>query len=465
MPYRQTYYCTLVYMNLSKANILVIDDDADVLTAVRLLLKTEVQQVVTEKNPENIPLLLSSRSLDLVLLDMNFNASINTGNEGLYWLKRIKELKPDISVVMITAYGDIDLAVRSLKEGASDFIIKPWHNEKLISTIEECLRQKSRQADPSVAGKKGEADNGLLGTSNAMLDIFTRIDKIAPTDANILILGENGTGKDLIAKAIHEKSLRNNMPFVKVDIGALTETLFESELFGHKKGAFTDARDDRPGRFEAASGGTLFLDEIGNISLQQQAKLLSALQNRQITRLGSNVPVPVDIRLICATNLPMNELANESRFRKDLIYRINTVEIIVPPLRNRKEDIALLTAHFIRIYSAKYLKTDMGISESAMQKLMQYHFPGNVRELQYIIERAIIMSDNKLLEAEDLIFSPIEYAHPQQDESANETKLSNIEKNTILRVIEKNNGNISKAAKELGITRTALYRRLGKYEI
>lgn len=452
-------------MNLLKANILVIDDDADVLTAVRLLLKTEVQQVVTEKNPENIPLLLGSRSFDLVLLDMNFNASINTGNEGLYWLKRIKELKPSVSVVMITAYGDIELAVRSLKEGASDFIIKPWHNEKLIATIEDILRQKSRQPGAAVAVKTGEADKGLLGKSEAMLDIFTRIDKIAPTEANILILGENGTGKDLIAKAIHEKSLRSNMPFIKVDIGALTETLFESELFGHKKGAFTDARDDRTGRFEAANGGTLFLDEIGNISLQQQAKLLSALQNRQITRLGSNVSVPVDIRLICATNLPMSELANESRFRKDLIYRINTVEIIVPPLRNRKEDIALLTAHFIQVYSAKYLKADMGISEGAMQKLLQYHFPGNVRELQYIIERAIIMSDNKLLEADDLIFSPIEYSHPQSEESANETKLSNIEKNAILRVIEKNNGNISKAAKELGITRTALYRRLGKYEI
>ena len=451
-------------MSLLKANILVIDDDADVLTAVRLLLKTEVQLVVTEKNPENIPSLLSSRSFDLVLLDMNFNASINTGNEGLYWLKRIKELKPAISVVMITAYGDIDLAVRSLKEGASDFIIKPWHNEKLLSTIEDILKQKTRHSAQD-SGKSRETGNGLLGRSEAMIDIFTRIDKIAPTDANILILGENGTGKDLIAAAIHEKSLRSKMPFVKVDIGALTETLFESELFGHKKGAFTDARDDRTGRFEAANGGTLFLDEIGNITLQQQAKLLSALQNRQITRLGSNATVPVDIRLICATNLPMNELANDSRFRKDLIYRINTVEIIVPPLRKRKEDIDLLTAHFIKVYSAKYLKNNIGISQGAIQKLMQYHFPGNVRELQYIIERAIIMSDNKVLEADDLIFSPIEYSNPGMEETGHETKLSSIEKNTILRVIEKNNGNISKAAKELGITRTALYRRLGKYEI
>lgn len=453
-------------MSLLKANILVIDDDADVLTAVRLLLKTEVQQVVTEKNPENIPSLITSRPFDLVLLDMNFNASINTGNEGLYWLKRIKELKPSILVIMITAYGDIDLAVRSLKEGASDFLIKPWNNEKLLSTIEDTLKQKAQQpANRQQTANSKEFRDGLLGKSDAMLDIFTRIDKIAPTDANILILGENGTGKDLIAKAIHEKSLRSNQAFVKVDIGALTETLFESELFGHKKGAFTDAREDRAGRFEAAHGGTLFLDEIGNITLQQQAKLLSALQNRQITRLGSNQPVTVDIRLICATNLPMNELANESRFRKDLIYRINTVEIIVPPLRKRKEDVILLSEHFKKIYSAKYFKTNIRFSEAALQKLMQYQFPGNVRELQYIIERAIIMSDKELLEPEDLIFSPIEYSNQTILDQTDETKLSNIEKNTILRVIEKNNGNISKAAKELGITRTALYRRLGKYEI
>lgn len=453
-------------MSLLKANILVIDDDADVLTAVRLLLKTEVQQVVTEKNPENIPSLITSRPFDLVLLDMNFNASINTGNEGLYWLKRIKELKPGVLVIMITAYGDIDLAVRSLKEGASDFLIKPWNNEKLLSTIEETLKQKAQQpAQRQQTANSKESRDGLLGKSDAMLDIFTRIDKIAPTDANILILGENGTGKDLIAKAIHEKSLRSQQAFVKVDIGALTETLFESELFGHKKGAFTDARDDRAGRFEAAHGGTLFLDEIGNTTLQQQAKLLSALQNRQITRLGSNQPVPVDIRLICATNLPMSELANESRFRKDLIYRINTVEIIVPPLRKRKEDIILLCEHFKKIYSAKYFKTNIRFSEAALQKLMQYQFPGNVRELQYIVERAIIMSDKEILEPEDLIFSPIEYSNQTILDQADETKLSNIEKNTILRVIEKNNGNISKAAKELGITRTALYRRLGKYEI
>jgi len=334
-------------MNLKKYSILAIDDDPDVLTAVRLLLKPEVKEITTEKNPENIPALLSKQTFDLVLLDMNFKASINTGNEGIFWLKRIKELQPSLAVIMITAYAGIDLAVRSLKEGASDFIVKPWHNEKLLSTIDEAVKSKgaaktrsSLPINDSVIGKE------LLGTSEAMQDIFHKIEKIAPTDANVLILGENGTGKDLIAKAIHERSLRANKPFIKVDVGALTETLFESELFGHKKGAFTDAKEDRIGRFESANGGTVFLDEIGNISLTQQAKLLTVLQNRLVTRLGSNQPVPIDIRLICATNVPLSELANENRFRKDLIYRINTVEIVVPPLRKREEDILLLAKHF-----------------------------------------------------------------------------------------------------------------------
>ena len=452
-------------MSLRKATILAVDDDTDVLTAVRLLLKTEVKEVVT-KNPENLTSLITRQSFDLVLLDMNFNASINTGNEGIYWLKKIKSLKPETAVIMITAYGDIDLAVRSLKEGAADFVVKPWHNEKLISTIEDALKKSNNQR--SALSKKLEGNNSsgseLLGESEVMQDIFHKIEKIAPTEANILILGENGTGKDLIAKAIHDHSLRSQQPYVKVDVGALTESLFESELFGHKKGAFTDAREDRTGRFEAANGGTLFLDEIGNISLQQQAKLLSVLQNRQVTRLGTNQPASIDIRLICATNIPLSELANENRFRKDLIYRINTVEITVPPLRKRKEDVLLLAGHFAKLYAAKYLKQGVIFDKTALEKLQQYHYPGNVRELQYTIERAIIMADNEILQAKDLIFSPIESAGAQEEED-DELRLSTIEKNTILRVIEKNNGNITKAAKELGLTRTALYRRLSKYDI
>jgi DNA-binding NtrC family response regulator len=453
-------------MVLKNASILVIDDDPDVLTAVRLLLKTEVKEVVIEKNPENIRSILSKQNFDLILLDMNFNSSINTGNEGLFWLRKIKEFKSNAAVVMITAYGDIDLAVRSLKEGAADFIVKPWHNEKLITALKDALDNHgvSKLKSKNAAGNDSIINRELLGESEVMQEIFYKIEKIAPTDANILILGENGTGKDLIAKAIYQQSLRANKAYVKVDVGALTETLFESELFGYKKGAFTDAREDRTGRFESANGGTLFLDEIGNISLHQQARLLSVLQNRQVMRLGDNQPIPIDIRLICATNLPIHELANETRFRKDLIYRINTVEIVVPPLRTRGDDIIMLANHFSKIYTYKYLKPGLQFDKSAKEKLTNYQYPGNVRELQYSIERAVIMADEDVLQAKDIIFSPIETSGNFELQPA-ELKLSSIEKNTILRVIEKHSGNISKAAKELGITRTALYRRLNKYDI
>lgn len=450
-------------MNIKNAKVLIIDDDTDVLTAVRMLLKTEVKEVVIEKNPENIRSLLSKNNFDLILLDMNFNSSINTGNEGIFWLKKIREFGSNAAVIMITAYGDIDLAVRSLKESASDFMVKPWHNEKLLDCIKKNLKDKNRSdertsSDTPVIGKE------LVGESEAMKDIFYKIEKIAPTDANILVLGENGTGKDLIAKAIHQNSLRAKKPFIKVDVGALTESLFESELFGHKKGAFTGAGEDREGRFEAANGGTLFLDEIGNITLQQQSKLLSVLQNRQVIRLGSNIPISIDIRLICATNVPLQELANENRFRKDLIYRINTVEITVPPLRKRGNDIILLATYFVNMYAKKYLKPEVRLDNSAIEKLKQYSFPGNVRELQYTMERAVIMSEGETLSAGDLIFSPIESV-AEKEEEPKDLNLSAVEKNTILKVIEKHGGNISKAARELGLTRTALYRRLSKYDI
>lgn len=450
-------------MILKKATVLIVDDDTDVLTAVKLLLKTEAQEVITEKNPENLNSLLQRNQVDLVLLDMNFNSAINTGNEGLYWLKKIKEWKPNICVIMITAYGDIDLAVRSLKEGANDFIVKPWHNEKLIGTIKDLL-DKKEGIKPKATVKSAAGETSILGESDVMQDIFYKVNKIAPTDANILLLGENGTGKDLMAKAIHERSLRADKPFVKVDVGALTDTLFESELFGHKKGAYTDAREDRTGRFEDAQGGTLFLDEIGNITLQQQAKLLTVLQNRQVTRLGTNKAVDIDIRLICATNLPLSELANENRFRKDLIYRINTVEINMPPLRRRSEDIVILARHFAKMYAGKYLKPTMDFEPAALQKLKMYNYPGNVRELQYTIERAVIMADDHILRADDLIFSILETPADTPVDNDN-VPLSIMEKNAILKVIEKHNGNITRAAKELGLTRTALYRRLSKYDI
>ncbi len=452
-------------MSLKNFSLLAIDDDPDVLTAVRLLVKPEVKNIVTEKNPENIPALLAENHFDLVLLDMNFKSSINTGNEGLYWLGRIKELRPQTAVIMITAYGHIDLAVRSLKEGAADFIVKPWHNENMLHAIRDALKSKKAS---SLSEKKLSYDpvteSGLIGESDSMKEVFLKIEKVAPTDANVLLLGENGTGKDIVAKALHQRSLRAKKPFIKIDVGAITDTLFESELFGHKKGAFTDAREDRIGQIESAHTGTLFLDEIGNIHLPQQAKLLTVLQNRQVTRLGTNIPIPVDIRLISATNLDYQALADEKRFRKDLIYRLNTVEIAIPPLRERGDDIILLAKHFAKMYTQKYLKPPVIFENSAMEKLKQYHFPGNVRELQYTIERAIIMKDNNRLADTDLIFSLIEKSTMQQ-ETENATQLSAIEKNTILRVIEKNKGNITKAAKELGITRTALYRRLNKYDL
>jgi DNA-binding NtrC family response regulator len=452
-------------MILKKATVLIVDDDPYVLTAVKHLLKPEAREIITEKNPENLNWLLQRNEVDLILLDMNFNSAINTGNEGLYWLRKVKEWKPDVCVIMITAYGDIDLAVRSLKEGANDFVVKPWHNEKLINTIKDLLDKKEGGTKTTKTPVKSTAgDTSILGESDVMQDIFYKVNKIAPTDANILILGENGTGKDLMAKAIHERSLRADKPFIKVDVGALTDTLFESELFGHKKGAFTDAREDRMGRFEEAQGGTLFLDEIGNISLQQQAKLLTILQNRQVTRLGTNKPVDVDIRLICATNVPLSELANENKFRKDLIYRINTVEINMPPLRRRNEDIVILARHFAKLYASKYLKPSMDFDTAAINKLKSYNFPGNVRELQYTIERAVIMADDNTLRPDDLIFSILETS-TESVVDADNIPLSALEKNAILRVIEKHNGNITRAAKELGLTRTALYRRLSKYDI
>ena len=397
------------------------------------------------------------------MLDMNFKSAINSGNEGLYWLSRIKEIKRDMPVIMITAYGAIDLAVQSLKQGAADFIVKPWQNEHLISVVKEILSRKDNKNQKPKNTQLTLSD--VIGESEIMKTVFYKLSKIAPTDANILILGENGTGKDLIATAIHKQSKRANQSFVKVDVGALTDSLFESELFGHKKGAFTDAREDREGRFESAEKGTLFLDEIGNITLQQQAKLLTVLQNRQVTRLGTNQPIDIDIRLVCATNIPLRQLADENRFRKDLIYRINTVEIQVPPLRERGNDILLLAEHFITKYADKYMKAVPMLDKKAEKKLLEYHYPGNVRELQYSIERAVIMSDNTVLTNEDIIFSPIENVQINSLSKTEEHNLIELERNTILKVIEKHNGNISKASKELGITRTALYRRLSKYNI
>lgn len=448
-------------MQLKNAQLLVIDDDEDVLIAMRLLLKSKAKEVVVNKNPNMIQSLMAGQKFDLVILDMNFNGLVNTGNEGIFWLNKIKEKSPDMDVILITAYADIDLAIRSLKMGASDFMVKPWKNNKVLDTVTELLAKKNNGKPKKIAL---DSKTQMIGDSAPMQDVFVKVKKVAPTDANILILGENGTGKELIAQALHEQSHRKDMPFIKVDVGALTSTLFESELFGYKKGAFTDAREDRKGRFEAAHGGTLFLDEIGNITLQQQARLLSVLQNRRVTPLGSNESIPVDIRLICATNLTIQNLADEQRFRKDLMYRINTVDITVPPLRDRDNDIDLLAKYFINQYSEKYGKVASQMQPSFLKKLHEHSFPGNVRELQYALERAVIMNDGNTLSDDDLTFSAIEN-DMVVDKKPAISNLEDLEKATILNVIDKNNGNISKSAKELGLTRTALYRRLNKYDL
>jgi DNA-binding NtrC family response regulator len=461
-------------MNLKNARVLVVDDESDLLFAVKMLLKTEVKEVVTEKNPENLLSLLSKQSFDVVFLDMNFKSALNTGNEGFYWLNKIREKDQEVAVIMITAYGDVELAVRALKDGATDFILKPWRNEKLLEALTNACVKKDQKAKGITATKAANPgalnDMEMLGQSEAMQEVFYKIEKIAPTEANVLILGENGTGKELVARALHNRSFRSGKPFVSVDVGALSENLFESELFGAKKGAYTDAKEDRVGRFVAANGGTLFLDEIGNISPPMQAKLLSVLQNRQVIPLGTNAPIPVDIRLVSATNAPLYEMAAKNLFRKDLIYRINTVEIKLPPLRERGDDVILLAGHFAKHYAEKNRKAVPEFDDATLKKLKHHKWPGNIRELQHAVERAIILSEGNVLRPQDFTFSGLEdtilnQPQPELELVESTLALSEIERNTIIKVIDKNKGNISKAAKELGITRAALYRRLSKHDI
>ena len=445
----------------------MIDDDEDVLLAAKMLLKKSSHQVIIEKNPNKIPFLLNNDSYDVILLDMNFSKDTTSGKEGFEWLKQIKEREPNAVVIMITAFGDVEMAVRALKEGATDFILKPWQNEKLVATISTAIKLKKsynevdklRKAKQMLEEQISQPFRDIIGQSDALKEVFTLIDKVAKTDANVLILGENGTGKELVARAIHQKSMRKDASFVAVDMGAITETLFESELFGHKKGSFTDAREDRPGRFELANGGTLFLDEIGNLSMSLQSKLLSALQSRQVTRVGSNQHLDVDIRLICATNMPLHQMVKEGKFRQDLLYRINTVEITIPPLSDRVDDIPMLANHFLNHYAKKYRKEVLSISPEAMNKLKKYPWPGNVRELQHSIERALIMADSNTLQESDFLFS-----RKGGEELANDTlNLDEVEKAAVAKAIQLHNGNISKAADELGLTRASLYRRMEKY--
>jgi two-component system response regulator HydG len=456
-------------MNTKSGNILIIDDDEDVLYSARLLLKQHYSITHIEKNPQQIPTLLKENRYDVILLDMNFSGAATSGNEGFQWLKKILEIDPAAVVVLITAFGDIDTAVKAIKDGATDFVLKPWQNEKLLATVSSAFKlSKSRQEIDDLVIKQRQLSNDIdrqfheiIGTSDEMKKIFVTIEKVARTDANVLILGENGTGKELVARAIHRHSQRSNAIFLSVDMGAISESLFESELFGHTKGAFTDAKEEKAGRFEIASGGTLFLDEIGNLTFNLQIKLLAVLQNRQVTRVGSNLPKPIDIRLICATNLPVEELMSEKRMRQDLLYRINTVEIKLPPLRDRKEDIPLLVDHFLHLYCKKYGRPLKNVSAQALNTLEKYSWPGNVRELQHALERVVILGESDTLLPGDFDF----FSRSTKDASPplNTCHLEEAEKTLIIKAVSKHDGNLTKAAQELGITRASLYRRLEKY--
>ena len=450
--------------------ILIIDDDEDVLFAAKMLLKKYAQSVIIEKNPKKIPFLMNNDTYDVILLDMNFSKDITSGKEGFYWLEQILERDPKAVVILITAFGDVEMAVKALKEGATDFVLKPWQNEKLLATLSSAVKLKKsytevenlKSAKKVLQEEINQPFKEIIGESDAIKNVFKLIDKVAQTDANVLILGENGTGKELISRAIHMRSLRKDNVFIGVDMGAISETLFESELFGHKKGSFTDAKDDRKGRFEVANTGTLFLDEIGNLSMPLQSKLLAAIQNREVTPIGDNRPVKTDIRLICATNMPIYEMVDESTFRQDLLYRINTVEIKLPALRERLEDIPLLADHFVKIYSNKYRKNVKKFSSATITKLKKYHWPGNIRELQHAIERAVIMSEDNSLMPDDFFFLNHKPDSSGAD-SSDSLNLDEVERNVIKQAIDQNGGNISKAAKELGLTRASLYRRLEKH--
>lgn len=456
-------------MNKTNAHILIVDDDPDVLTTARLFLKHHYSTVDTLDHPRELNGVLSKHDVDIILLDMNFTKGDNDGREGLYWLNHIREIAEDTSVVLMTAYGDVELAVNAIKKGATDFVLKPWKNEKLLATLNTALQlrrsvKKVNKLEDTRKSMEHDRDIALgefIGESPAMKELMKSIQKVGNTDANVLILGENGTGKTLVARALHRASTRAFDSFIHVDLGALNENLFESELFGHKKGAFTDAHQDRAGRFELADTGTLFLDEIGNLPTHLQAKLLTVLQNRRLTRLGDTKEKSFDVRLVCATNMPIHEMVHKGDFRQDLLYRINTVELIIPPLRERIEDIPILIHHFLTRFGKKYNKPDLTISKEAEHQLMDYHWPGNIRELEHAIERMVILSDSSHITLEDVSFRQ----QHAEDEALQTLNLDEMERHLIDKAIRKHKGNISKAASDLGLTRAALYRRIEKHGI
>ncbi len=459
-------------MKKTEATILVIDDDEDVLITANLLLKQKYTKIITRNNPREINRLISTESIDLILLDMNYRVGFNDGKEGMYWLKHILEINPEIVVILMTAFGEVELAVDAIKTGAFDFILKPWSNEKFLATVNAALElhrsnQKLKVLKTTNKALKEEIEKGfgpIIGSSAAMQKVIATIKKVSDTPANVLILGENGTGKQHLAREIHRLSKRKNKPFVHVDLGSLSENLFEGELFGHKRGAFTDAKEDKIGRFEMAEDGTLFLDEIGNLPLNLQKKLLTVLQDLKVSRLGEGVERPINARLVFATNAPLKKWVADGKFRQDLLYRINTIEIEIPPLRSRPSDIPEFVQFYLHSFKEKYHKPELTISKEALDVLKAHRWPGNIRELQHTIERGVIMADSKEIKASDFNLTDAPSMHHSTAIPEN-FNLTEIEKLLVEKALEKHQGNISKAAKDLGLTRAALYRRMEKYNL
>jgi DNA-binding NtrC family response regulator len=450
--------------------LLIVDDHKQVLKALIQLLEPEFDSITGISNPNQIIGYINREEFDVILLDMNFSAGVNTGNEGIYWLNRILKSDPAAVVVMITAYADVNLAVRAIKEGATDFVVKPWDNHKLITTLQAAFKLRQSKAENKLLRlRQKQLNKGiirqygpLIAKSAVMENVLQVMKKVARTDADVLVIGENGTGKELVVKDIHKNSRRADEAFISIDMGTITETLFESEMFGHIKGAFTDAGEDKTGWFETASGGTLFLDEIGNLSLSMQSKLLTAIQNRVIYKVGSKTPIPFDIRLICATNKNLEEMVSKNLFREDLYYRINTIVIEIPPLRDRGEDIILLAEHFLREYAVKYEKFYLKLSSKTLDKLMKYNWPGNVRELRHTVEKAVILCDSDILTPEDFPISPSLHQTNLQDRPFT---FEEIEKQAVMTALRNNHGNVLKASQELGLARQTMYNKMQKYNL
>ena len=443
---------------MNTGTILIVDDNKGVLASLELLLENYFSKILTASNPNQITALLTTRRIDVVILDMNFSAGINNGNEGLYWLGHIRQMAPTLPVVMLTAYGDVELAVKALKNGAADFLLKPWNNQTLIDKVTEAYRSH-KAPERTAKVDRGEGFEMLVGRSPAMLQLMKVVSKVARTDANILITGENGTGKEILAREIHRLSPRGARPMLNVDMGAISESLFESELFGHERGAFTDAHESRPGKFEAANGSSLFMDELGNLPLPLQTKLLTVLQSRNVTRLGSNKVIPVDIRLISATNKDIPEMVKQGMFREDLFYRINTIHLELPPLRER--GVLLFIDCFLRKFTSKYQRQEIRIHEQTVEKLRSYHWPGNIRELQHTIEKAVILCEGSVIRPKDILVK--QTWQPQA--TATVPNLEEVERRAIETAILQNNGNLTAAAEQLGVSRQTLYNKLKRFKL